>query len=350
MKIISLFSGSGGLDLGFAKSGFDIIWANEFDKKIWETYEKNHPDTVLNKSDIRKINSSEVPDCEGMIGGPPCQSWSEAGKLRGIEDERGQLFYDFIRILKDKNPKFFLIENVYGMAFTRHSKAVEEFKKIFNDLGYNLSFQLLNSADYNVPQDRKRVFFIGIRKDYNFEFIFPNKSEKKCNLKDAIWDLRKTAIPAIGKNHTNGDKCKISNHEYLTGAFSTMFMSRNRVRSWDEQSYTILAGGRHCPVHPQAPKMVKVDKDNFIYKPGYEELYRRFTVREIARIQTYPDNFKFHYTSLMNAYKMIGNSVPVNLAYEIAKSIKFQFGMNEKRKFSTNQKSGLEQISIPTSE
>ena len=112
-KILSLFAGAGGLDLGFEKAGFEIVYANEFDKSIWETYEKNHK-TPLDHRDIRKIDSSELPDCDGIIGGPPCQSWSEAGSLKGINDSRGQLFFDFIRILKDKKPKFFVAENVSG--------------------------------------------------------------------------------------------------------------------------------------------------------------------------------------------------------------------------------------------
>jgi DNA (cytosine-5)-methyltransferase 1 len=106
MKIVSLFSGAGGLDLGFEKAGFDVVWANEFDKDIWETYEKNFPNTELNKKSIRDIALSDIPDCDGIIGGPPFQRWSEAGKLRGIEDKRGQLFFEFIRILRDKKPKF----------------------------------------------------------------------------------------------------------------------------------------------------------------------------------------------------------------------------------------------------
>ena len=110
MKIVSLFSGSGGLDLGFQKAGFDIVWANEYDKSIWETYEKNHVNTILDRRSIVNIDTSEVPDCDGIIGGPPCQSWSEAGSLRGIDDKRGKLFFDFIRIIKDKQPKFFLAD------------------------------------------------------------------------------------------------------------------------------------------------------------------------------------------------------------------------------------------------
>ena len=333
MKIVSLFSGSGGLDLGFEKSGFDIIWANEYDKTIWETYEKNHPKTILDKRSIVKVESSDVPDCEGIIGGPPCQSWSEAGSLRGIEDKRGQLFFDFIRILRDKQPKFFLAENVSGMLAPRHQEALSNIKKLFEDCGYNLSFKLLNSSDYGVPQDRLRVFFIGIRKDFDFKFEFPSPFGEKVSLKDSIWDLRNSVLQSKEKNWTNGDKCKIPNHEYLTGGFSTIFMSRNRVRSWDEQSFTIQAGGRHCPIHPQAPKMIKIEKNKQIFDPEHENLYRRLSVREVARIQTYPDDFIFYYKSLLNGYKMVGNSVPVQLAYVLGSSIMNQFDLHNKGDF-----------------
>ena len=109
MKIVSLFAGAGGLDLGFEKAGFDIIYANEYDSSIWDTYKKNHSG-FLDQRDIRKIDSSEIPDCDGIIGGPPCQSWSEAGALKGIEDARGQLFYDYIRILRINSQNFFLLK------------------------------------------------------------------------------------------------------------------------------------------------------------------------------------------------------------------------------------------------
>jgi DNA (cytosine-5)-methyltransferase 1 len=325
MKLVSFFSGSGGLDLGFEESGFQIVWANEYDKSIWETYEKNHPNTILDRRSIVDINTSEIPDCDGIIGGPPCQSWSEAGSLRGIDDKRGQLFFDFIRIIRDKQPKFFLAENVSGMLAPRHSKALKNIQDLFKDCGYNLSFKLLNSSDYGVPQDRKRVFFVGIRKDFNFEFQFPKPFEFKIDLEESIGDLKNNVLPSLEKNHTNGDNCKISNHEYLTGGFSTMFMSRNRVRSWDEQSFTIQAGGRHCPIHPQAPKMIKLEKNKQIFDTNRIELYRRLSVREVARIQTYPDDFIFYYKSLLDGYKMIGNSVPVQLAKVISSSILSQF-------------------------
>lgn len=321
MNIISLFSGAGGLDLGFKKAGFNIVWANEYDKTIWETYKNNH-NTPLDCRDIRNISSEEIPECDGIIGGPPCQSWSEAGALRGIEDSRGKLFYEFIRILKDKQPNFFVAENVSGMLADMHKEAVQNILHHFENAGYNITVNLVNAADYDVPQDRKRVFYIGFRKDLNIKYSFPTPKDKKINLKDAIWDLKDTAIKAKEKNKTNGETCKFSNHEYMNGGFSTIYMSRNRVRSWDEQSFTIQAGGRHAPIHPQAPKMLFVEKNKRIFVPGKEDLYRRLSVRECARIQTFPDDFKFYYEDIADGYKMVGNAVPVMLAYHVAESIK----------------------------
>ncbi|MDU1663883.1 MAG: DNA cytosine methyltransferase [Peptoniphilus harei] len=322
MKLISLFSGAGGLDIGFQKAGFKVVAANEFDKTIWETYEKNH-DTKLIKGDICEISSDKFPDCDGIIGGPPCQSWSEAGTLKGIDDPRGQLFYQYIRILEDKKPKFFLAENVKGMMAKRHNSAVKNIVSQFEDAGYDVFIHLLNASDYGVPQDRKRVFYVGFRKDLNVNFdLPPEKYDYKLTFRDAIYDLKDNAIPALPKNKTNGEKCNFLNHEYFIGAYSPIFMSRNRVRGWDEQAFTVQASGRQCQLHPQAPKMIKVEKNKQIFKPGSEDLYRRLSVRECARIQGFPDDFEFYYNNLNDAYKMIGNAVPVNLAYEMAKSIK----------------------------
>lgn len=322
MDIISLFSGAGGLDLGFMKAGFNVLVANEYDKRIWETYEKNYG-TRLIKDDITNIKSNELPDCDGLIGGPPCQSWSEAGSLKGIEDPRGQLFYEYIRILRDKRPKFFLAENVKGMMAKRHNKAVQSIISQFNKAGYDVFIHLLNASDYGVPQDRKRVFYIGFRQDLNICFDNPPKKfNYKPTLKDAIYDLKDTAIPSLNRNKANGDNCKVSNHEYFTGSYSPIFMSRNHVRSWNEQAFTIQASGRQCQLHPQAPKMLKISKDKHIFVPGKEKLYRRLTVRECARIQGFPDDFIFYYRDVNDGYKMIGNAVPVNLAFVIAMNIK----------------------------
>ena len=182
----------------------------------------------------------------------------------------------------------------------------------------------MNASDFGVPQDRKRVFFVGYRSDLGIEFKFPTGKTilEKITLEKAIGDLKSNALPALKNNYTNGDSCLVSNHEYMTGGFSTIFMSRNRVRSWDEVSYTIQAGGRHAPIHPQAPKMQFVEQDVRIFVPGKETLYRRLSVRECARIQTFPDSFIFYYKNVTAGYKMIGNAVPVRFAQVIAKAIK----------------------------
>lgn len=323
MNLISLFSGAGGLDKGFHNAGFNTVIAIEYDKKICPTYRANFPDTTLIEKDIRTVLSTAFPtDVAGIIGGPPCQSWSEAGTLKGIEDARGQLFYEYIRVLKIVKPLFFVAENVSGMLAKRHANAVSGFMRLFDEAGYNVNLKMLNANDYDVPEDRYRIFYIGFRKDLNItDYEYPKPLKYKPTLRDTIWDLQFSAIPARPKNHTNGTACLIPNNEYFTGAFSPIFMSRNRVRSWDEPGFTVQASGRQCQLHPQAPKMIKIDKNLHKFAEGQEHLYRRMTVREVARIQSFPDDFKFIYDDINYGYKMIGNAVPVNLAYHVAKSI-----------------------------
>lgn len=194
---------------------------------------------------------------------------------------------------------------------------------MFTDIGYDLSFKMLNVSDYSVPQDRKRVFFIGYRKDLGikFEFPIPTTPTNKITLKQAINDLKDNVIPANPNNSTNGNNCSVPNHEYMNGGFSTIYMSRNRVRSWDEVSFTIQAGGRHAPIHPQAPKMDFIEQNKREFVKGKEHLYRRLSVRECARIQTFPDNFIFYYNNVTAAYKMIGNAVPARMACALAQKI-----------------------------
>ena len=329
MNVLSLFSGCGGLDLGFERAGFNIPVANEFDPAIYETFKVNHPKTHLVEGDVRQITKENIlpfvnGEIDGIIGGPPCQSWSEAGSLKGIEDARGQLFFDYIRLLQELRPKFFLAENVSGMLADRHSVAVQNILNMFEQSGYDVSLTLVNAKDYGVAEERKRVFYIGFRKDLGICFRFPKGSttddSKKLTLRDIIWDLQYTAVPAGPKNHHNPDA--VNNNEYFTGAFSPIFMSRNRVKSWDEQAFTVQASGRQCQLHPQAPKMEKFDKNDCRFVKGAEHLYRRMTIREVARVQGFPDDFQFIYKDTNNAYKMIGNAVPVNLAYEVAVAIK----------------------------
>ena len=301
MNVLSLFSGCGGLDLGFEKAGFNIPVANEFDKTIWDTFKINHPNTKLIEGDVRQVTEQDIREMfngrvDGIIGGPPCQSWSEAGSLRGIDDARGQLFFEYIRILKQFKPKFFLAENVKGMLANRHSEAVKRILELFSESGYDVSLTLVNAKDFGVAEERKRVFYIGFRKDLKVKFKFPEGStkddDKKISLRDIIWDLKDSAVPAASKNQHN--EKAINNNEYFTGSYSPIFMSRNRVKSWDEQAFTVQASGRQCQLHPQAPKMVKFDTNDCRFKEGYEHLYRRMTIREIARIQGFPDTFKFN--------------------------------------------------------
>lgn len=330
MKVISLFSGCGGLDLGFEKAGFEIPVANEFDKTIWETFKINHPNTHLIEGDVRQISKKEIDSAlngtkiDGIIGGPPCQSWSEAGALKGINDDRGKLFFDYIRILEEFKPTFFLAENVSGMLANRNSEAVQNILEMFSKAGYDVSLTLVNAKNYGVAQERKRVFYIGFKKDSNIDFIFPKGSTEddkdKLTLRDIIWDLQYSAIPSAEKNHHN--PAAINNNEYFTGEYSPIFMSRNRVKSWDEQAFTVQASGRQCQLHPQAPKMVKLEKNKCAFVEEAKDLYRRMTVREVARVQGFPDDFQFIYDNINDGYKMIGNAVPVNLAYEVACAIK----------------------------
>lgn len=318
MNIVSLFSGGGGLDLGFKQAGFNILWANEFDKNIWATHEKNFKETYLCKKSIVDIKIEEIPDCIGLIGGPPCQSFSEAGMKRGTQDARGQLFWDYIRILKAKKPYFFVAENVSGLLSTRHQNDLNAFIKAFNDVGYNVDTKIYKASDFGVAQDRERLIFIGYKKEFN-NFFSGLEKKSKQTLKNVILDMPRVTETKNGKANITKP---LLNHEYMLGGFSSMFMSRNRVRAWDEASFTILATARQIPLHPQAPKMIKVEKDKFEFVKGYEHLYRRLSVRECARIQTFPDDYEFLYSKIEDGYKMVGNAVPVFLAKQIAEKIK----------------------------
>lgn len=320
LKLVSLFSGAGGLDRGFEKAGYEVVFSNEYDRNIWATYRANFPHSHLDTRSITDIQNKDIPEADGLIGGPPCQSWSEAGAHRGITDERGQLFFEYIRVLKHVRPKFFLAENVSGILSSTHRAAFDNIVELFFRAGYNVKYQLLNAADYGVPQDRRRVIVVGMRKDLKLNFEFPAPLRNKKDLRDAIGDLGKpVATNSLSATTTHP---KFKNHEYLVGSYSSIFMSRNRVRNWKQQSFTIQAGARHAPIHPSAPVMQKIGVDNFEFALGSEAKYRRMSVRECARIQTFPDSHRFVYTRIIDGYKMIGNAVPVDFAFHLAKQIK----------------------------
>lgn len=322
LNILSFFSGCGGLDLGFHKAGFHTLWANDNSRSIEETYKKNFPNTDIQIQDITTIDIEELPqNIVGIIGGPPCQSWSAAGNRLGIKDKRGKLFLTFINIIKKKQPLFILAENVKGILSKSNQKAFTKICKQFDEAGYDLFVKCLNTANYGVPQKRERVIFIGFRKDLMINYTFPEPLKRKKTVKAAIGDLSKIDYVS-STNFISNNTAKFVNHELWEGGYSYIYMSRNRVLDWKSQSYTIQASARQIPIHPQAPPMEKIEKDVMIFSKENEHLYRRLTVRECARIQTFPDDFIFYYSNINEGYKMIGNAVPVHFAQKIAESIK----------------------------
>ena len=314
------------MDLGFRQAGYNVIWANEYDNTIHQTYRLNHQCTHLDTSDIRRLKVNDIPDCDGFIGGPPCQSWSLGGNMKGLDDERGKLFLDYIRIIKVKRPKFFVIENVAGIISDKHFKTFQCFLSNLSNAGYCVKFSVINAADFGVPQDRVRVFIVGIRKDLSIEFKFPKPitpNEKHISMQCAIGDI--TEQPKFYYRepilHEYG---RWWNHDCYSGPFDKKYMARNRVRRWDEVSYTIQAQGRNIPIHPQAPPMIFVSQNERCFDPKHLDLYRRLSVRECARIQTFPDGFHFHYNNVLDGYKMVGNAVPPRLAKHLASALQEQ--------------------------
>ena len=225
-----------------------------------------------------------------------------------------------MQIIREKKPLFFLAENVSGILAERHTQAFTNILYQFKDAGYEITYKLLNAKNFNVPQDRQRVIIIGYREDIGGSFEFPQGSDKALTLKDAIYDL-KNVEPVPVESELGGKCSTIPNHEYMEGGFSSIYMSRNRVRTWNDPSFTIQAGGRHAPIHPQARRMIWIGKDKWKFDQDSPKPYRRLSVRECARIQTFPDDFVFKYEHIANGYKMVGNAVPVNLAKILASKI-----------------------------
>lgn len=321
MKVASFFSGCGGLDLGFEQAGFDVIWANDINPIVYDTYKYNHPNTYLCKKDMRELNMSEIPECDGFIGGPPCQSWSEGGKQLGLLDERGKLFLTYIKIIHSKQPKFFVIENVKGILNDKHFQTFMAMLEELKSAGYIVHYSLMNTMFYHIPQERYRVIIVGIRTDIHIDYHFPQPDKNHIiNLSQAIGDIKE--MPNMyNQEKVIGNYTHWLNHDTYTGPFDTKFMARNRVRGWNEVSFTIQAQARNCPLHPQAPKMKFISRDKQIFVPGYEQLYRRLSIRECARIQTFPDHFKFIYDNVSDGYTMVGNAVPPRLGKAIALSL-----------------------------
>lgn len=315
-EIVSLFSGAGGLDLGFKNAGYDIVFASDFNKNVKPTYDKNH-DIEMRLENIENLDVTDIPDCDGIIGGPPCQSWSLAGSMGGADDKRGSVFFDYIDIIGHKEPKFFVTENVPGILSKKHYDDFMDIIDEFKNMGYTVKYKKMNAARYGVPQRRKRVFIVGIKDDQGFEFEFPDPNDEERRQLDSELPDLPDPKPTEGKSK-DSSQLEIPNHEYYVDGFSSRYMSRNRVRDWTEPAYTVIANARHQKIHPQAPRMVKVEKDSWKFNEEFEDLYRRYSVREAALLQTFPKDFKLEYDRINTGYKMVGNAVPVKLAESVA--------------------------------
>lgn len=343
-NLLSLFSGCGGLDLGFELAGlkavmgetvmekafadkevfdaniennvFNTIYVNDIFDEARETYAQNAGRYIyMDKSDIRKIK--DFPKADIVLGGFPCPGFSEAGP-RLVDDKRNFLYLHFIRCLMQSKPKIFVAENVKGMMTLGKGEVFKQIVQDFSAAGYTIYHKLLNSAEYGVPQVRERVILVGVRNDLDYQYVHPEPTHGYGveNLKEVVtlWD-------AIGDLENDpGD--------YFTGSYSTIFMSRNRKKNWSQPSFTIQASGRQAPIHPGGEPMVKIGKDQYAFSDG-EENNRRLSVKEIARIQTFPDWYEFSRGSsnrnenakLDLVYKQIGNAVPVRLALAVAEPI-----------------------------
>ncbi|MBM3206859.1 MAG: DNA cytosine methyltransferase [Candidatus Staskawiczbacteria bacterium] len=315
MKVISLFAGAGGMDLGFIKAGHEIIWVNDNDLDSCNTYEKNlkHKPVCM---DIEKVPSSEIPSGDIVIGGFPCQGFSIANPYRNTGDKRNKLYLELLRVIKDKKPKYFVAENVTGLCSIggydtkedRKNHLGKVLKVILEELrnaipiGYHVEFKILNSANFGVPQIRRRVIILGTRKDIKNILKHPNPTHSKDegghlpkwkSVRNAISDLPEEPTDKIPNHLGTSHQVKINGH------------IGNRATQWDKASPTIVGrgGGTGGPVIIPHPN-----------------LKRRMTVRETARIQCFPDDFIFE-GSVSSQYRQIGNAVPWPLAYHIAKSI-----------------------------
>lgn len=314
---IDLFAGAGGLSLGFDKAGFNNLFSVEFDKQYAETYSKNFPDHKMIVEDIKNITNEEIiklvngKNVDIIVGGPPCQGFSIAGRIGRsfIEDERNSLFKEFVRFVKLLQPKMFIMENVSALERYNKGKTIEEIKDEFKKCGYDIKYKVLLASEYSVPQDRRRIFIVGT-KNYN-QFQFPKKSSKMVTVKDAINDLPKLE---------SGETSSIPNHNAMA----------HTKQMLEKMSYIKDGGNREDipeeirPKSGDIRKYIRYDstKPSYCVTGDMRKIFhysqnRALTPRELARIQTFPDDFIFYGTS-SQVQQQIGNAVPPLLAEKIA--------------------------------
>lgn len=300
MKVVSLFSGAGGLDLGFKRAGHDIVWANDLYEDAVKTYRRNIGDHII-LQDISLIDTADIPDCDIVIGGFPCQGFSVANTKRHEEDKRNVLYRQLIRVISDKKPKFFLAENVKGILSLGKGRVFQMILDDFKAIGYNVKYKLLNAADYGVPQTRLRVVIVGVRKDLDFEFHYPKPTHSK-DLSSGLlpWVTVESAFSEIPDPDEKND---LTNHEYSKYKLDFNGYIGHRVTDPKKPAPTVTARGD--------------DKGGVVILP-HPNCKRRMTCREVATIQSFPMDFVFEGTR-SSVYRQIGNAVPPQMAYMVAK-------------------------------
>jgi len=292
MNITSLFSGAGGFDLGLIQAGHRIIWANDVDEDSCTTYRNNIGDHIV-CGDIADIDLADIPEADVVIGGFPCQGFSLANMLRAPDDSRNRLYVYFRRIVKKKQPSYFLAENVRGLLSLDKGRIIEQVVKDFSSAGYRVKYQVFNMANYGVPQGRVRVIIAGTRKDLpeGCDFQFPEPTHDRSS-----WISIGEALKNIPEPDDPG--CKLKNHICSQYKVTNRNFTGHRATDPDKPSPTILARGNGkggvCAIqHPRN--------------------HRRMSVRESALIQTFPLDFEF--AGRMNSmYRQVGNAVPVRFA------------------------------------
>ena len=323
---IELFAGAGGLALGVEKAGFNTLGLIEFDKDAADTLKKNRPnwnvinDDIANISclDLEKYFSIKKGELDLLSGGAPCQAFSYAGKRLGLEDARGTLFYHYALFLEKLQPKMFLFENVRGLLTHDHGKTYATMLDIFTRAGYTIDKQVLNAWNYGVPQKRERLITVGIRNDFvgKTEYRFPKAHSYKPVLRDVLLDCPDgPGVPYGEKKRKIFELVPAGGYwrdidpaiakEYMKSCWDMEGGRTGILRrmSLDEPSLTVLTS----PSQKQTERCHPLEA-------------RPFTVRENARCQTFPDDWEFC-GNVSAQYKQVGNAVPVNLAYDIAKEI-----------------------------
>lgn len=310
-RVISLFSGCGGFDLGleggfsyleqfFPKNPFKVIWANDIDESAVATYAFNFSDTELICGDIGDVLAQgiKLPPAEVVVGGFPCQDYSLAGKRKGLDVERGRLFMNMVTVVSLVKPQIFVAENVKGILSWKNGMALRWILNDFCDLGYNVEYRLLHMANYGVPQARERVIIIGARKDLHQKIIWPERTHSaylEGNLKPWV-----TLRAAIGDIREDRIQRELPNFGYS--------LTRYNPRA---QGSALTYADR------LAPTMSAEHHGNIYY---HYDLPRRLSAREAARIQTFPDNFEFLW-SISDAYRQIGNAVAPVFGWQMAQSL-----------------------------